>query len=215
MMAREDVRTRYAELRAISNKHHNAALQFVSRQSINRNARSLGMMVDGSIAAESDEEMALLFDLCVYHAERGRSRALDRYTQAARAADGSSDACMLKAMANARFSLWQVVRPHEVAGTVVFDMLREREAWLIDNGLEASGPEGMVFAARLTEPEEFALTCGVIAPIDELTLLDVAGVEIHRRSTGTPEDMADDPRFAVAVYRAVLENGMMDIVRFK
>jgi hypothetical protein len=39
MMAREDVRTRYAELRAISNKHHNAALQFVSRQSINRNAR--------------------------------------------------------------------------------------------------------------------------------------------------------------------------------
>jgi hypothetical protein len=214
-MVCKDVRARYAELRTSSNKHHNAALEFVSRQSINRNARSLGMMVGGAVAAESDEEMALLFDLCVYHPERGRSRALDRYTRAARAAEGSTDACMLNAMAGARFSLWQVVRPHEVAGTVVFDMLREREAWLMDNGLEASRPEGMVFAARLTEPEGFALTCGVIAPIDELTLLDVAGVEIRRRSGGTPEAMADDPRFAVAVYRAALENGMMDIIRFK
>ncbi len=214
-MACEDARTRYAELREISNRHHNAALQFVSHQSINRNARSLGMMVHGAIGTDSDEQMALLFDLCVYHCERGRSRALDRYTQVIRAADGSSDARMLEAMSRAQFSLWQVVGRHAIAGTVVFDMLREREVWLMDNGLEASGPEGMVFAARLTEPGDFALTCGVIAPIDELTLLDVAGVEIRRRARGTLETMAEDPRFAVSVYRAVLENGMMEVIRFK
>jgi hypothetical protein len=121
-------------------------------------AKRLGLAVGQTLLAESEEEMILAFDLALYTAKDGRSRPLDRYARAARLAPGSDEARMLDAMRAARFSIWRIEQPHTTAGLIVTDVLRDAQGWLIDEQLEASAPEGMAFAGRLSNPESFVIT---------------------------------------------------------
>ena len=166
------------------------------------------------LVSESEEEMTLAFDLALYTAKDGRSRALDRYARAIPLAPGSDEACMLDAMRNARFSIWRIERRHDTVGVIVTDVLREAEAWLIDESLEASAPEGMSFAGRLCVPEGFAMSCGVVVPVDRDLIAEVALDTLAWRR-GDPDGVAQDPRFAIAIYRTAIDSGVMETVTYE
>lgn len=165
-MTRDEILARYRRLRVISTQHHTEALNFVSRQAILDHARRLGLAEGKTPVADSTDALTLAFDLAIYAAKEGRSRAIDRYAKATLRPPGSDEAAMLAAMCRSRFSIWRVERRHEVAGLVVQDLLRQSEAWLVDEGLERSAAAGMALAMRLCEPETFAITAGVIVPVD-------------------------------------------------
>jgi hypothetical protein len=207
-MGRDAILTRYRHLRAISTRHHSAALEFLSRQAILEQARRLGLTVGKTLVAESEEELTLAFDLAIYTAPAGRSRAIDRYRAAARLDEGSDEALVLDAMCRARFSVWRIERRHETVGFTVSDVIRQAEAWLVDESLERTAPEGAAIAARLCRPEAFAMTSGVVVPVDR-EMLEEALDEALPRVHGTPEQVADDRRFAAAFYRAALERGLL------
>lgn len=211
---REDILDRYRLLRAISIRHHDAALKFLSHAAILERAKRLGLTVGGMLVPESEEEMTLAFDLALYTAKDGRSRALDRYARAVRLASGSDEACMLDAMRNARFSIWRLERRHDTVGLIVTDVLREVEAWLVDEKLETSAPEGMSFAGRLCVPEDFAMSCGVVVPVDRDLITEVALDTLAWRR-GDPISVAQDPRFAIAVYRTAIDSGVMAGVAYE
>lgn len=213
-MTREDLLDRYRRLRAISVRHHSDALKFLSGAAILEQAKRLGLTVGRTMAAESEEEMTLVFDLALYTAKDGRSRALDRYARAARLAPGSDEAHMLDAMRDAHFSIWRIERRHDTAGVIVIDVLRETEAWLIDEKLEASAPDGMSFAGRLCAPEGFAMSCGVVVPVDRDLIEEVALDEPAWRR-GDPDGVAQDPRFAIAIYRAAIDSGIMESIAYE
>ena len=213
-MTREEILERYRQLRAISTRHHSAALELVSREAVLEHARRLGLAEGRMLVAESEEEMALVFDLALYTAKQGRSRALDRYARAARLPPGSDEALVLDAMRRARFSVWRIGPGHETAGFIVTDVLREAEDWLVDEHLEASAPEGMAFAGRLCTPGSFAMTCGVIVPVNR-DLIEEVTLDALAWRRGDPEQVAQDPRFAIAIYRAALDSGLMDQVAYE
>src|SRR5262249_18398467 len=73
---------------------------------------------------------------------------------------------VLEAMRRARFSIISSVRRHTVAGLVVKDLFRGFEFWLVDEGLESSLPDEAVLATRLYTLEGFAMTAGVLVPLD-------------------------------------------------
>ena len=81
-MTRDQILQRYRHLRAISTGHHSDALKFLSRQALLEHAKRLGLATGGMLVAESEAEMTLVFDLALYTAKEGRSRALDRYARA-------------------------------------------------------------------------------------------------------------------------------------
>jgi len=149
-----------------------------------------------------------------YAAERGRSRALDRYWRMERLSPGSDEARVLDAMRRARFSIWRIEKPHEVAGVIVLDVLRECEAWLIDEGLETSGSKGMSFAARLGRLDDFCMTSGVVVPVNRALIEEVALDDLAWRSND-PNEVAATPRFAAAIYRAAIASGVMENVRYE
>jgi hypothetical protein len=213
-MSRDEILDRYRRLRAISTRHHSAALEFVSRQAILEHAKRLGLAVGRMLVADSEEEMTLAFDLALYTAKDGRSRALDRYARAARPSPASDEARMLDAMRRARFSIWRIERRHETAGLIVADVLREAEVWLVDEKLEASAPPGMAFAGRVCEPEKFAITCGVVVPLDR-DLIEEVTLDTLAWRRGDPEQIAEDPRFATAIYRTALDSGIMEQVAYQ
>lgn len=214
MMTRDEILARYRHLRAIGTQHHTAVLEFLSRQAVLDHARRLGLAEGKTLVAGSMDELTLAFDLAIYTAKPGRSRAIDRYARAARLAPGSDDAVMLAAMCRSRFSIGRVERPHEIAGLMVRDVLRQCEAWLVDLALEQSAEEGMALAMRLCEPEPFAMTSGVIVPVDR-TMMEEVLDEVLPRVGGEPEEVAEDPRFATAIYRIALAEGVMEQVGFE
>ena len=210
-MTRDQILERYRHLRAISTGHHSGALKFLSRQALLEHAKRLGLATGGMLVAESEAEMTLVFDLALYTAKERRSRALDRYARATPLPPGSDAACMLEAMRHARFSVWRIKQRHEAAGLIITDVLREAEVWLVDEQLEASAPEDLSFAGRICEPDRFAMSCGVVVPIYRELIEEVA-LDMLAWRRGDPEHVAQDPHFAIAIYRAAIDSGIMSNV---
>jgi hypothetical protein len=212
-ITRTEILERYRHLRAISTHHQNAALKFVSNSTLTEHAKRLGLMVGRTLVVDSEAEMTLAFDLAVYTAREGRSTAVDRYAQAQPPAPGSDEELVLDVMRHARFSIWRIERRHEEAGLIVLDLLREQEVWLVDENMEANAPDGTGFAARLFEPESFAMTAGVVVPTTRKVMERV----LHNARAWqheTREHLARDPRFAMAIYRAAIKAGIMADVAF-
>ena len=190
-VSREEILTRYRHLRAIATRHHSEALEFLSRFAILEQARHLGLTVGKTLVAESIDEMTLAFDLAIHTARPGHSRAIDRYARAAQLQPGSDESVVLEAMRQARFSVWRVERRHEAAGLMVQDLLRRDEAWLVDEALEQSAPEGVAVAMRLCTPDAFAMTSGIIVPVDREMMQEVLDQVLPRpRVRGEPDQVA-------------------------
>lgn len=111
-------------------------------------------------------------------------------------------------MRRARFSVWRIKQRHETAGLIITDVLREAELWLVDEQLEASAPESLSFAGRICEPDSFAMSCGVIVPIYRELIEEVA-LDMLAWRRGDPEHVAQDPHFAIAIYRAAIDHGIL------
>ena len=119
---------------------------------------------------------------------------------------------MLEAMRNARFALIAVERRHEAAGLIVTDLLRNAQLWLVDEGLEMSLPAGSGYATRYYMTDSFAMTAGVGMPVDSDLIKHVleSAPPLRRKS---PAEAIEDRRFAEAVYRAAIEDGIMEGAR--
>ena len=212
-MSREEVLTRYRRLREISKRHQTEAVRYVPHSALLDQARRIGLAVGKTLVAESMDELTLAFDLALYTAPPGRSRGIERYARSAAVPAGSDDEVVLQAMRQARFSVWQVERRHEAVGLVVQDLMRETSLWLVDESLEQTAPEGMSVAMRVIMPEAFAMTCGVIVPVDGM-LLDEVFEEVLGRIRGEADAIANDRRFATTIYRMAVLEGLMDQVGF-
>ena len=86
LLSRAEVLTRYRHLREISKQHHSAALDFLSKDTIISQARCIGLAQGKTLVLDSTDDLNLAFDLAIYTAPKGRSRAIDRYARAARLA---------------------------------------------------------------------------------------------------------------------------------
>jgi hypothetical protein len=210
-MTRGQILERYRHLRAISIGHHSGAMAFVSKQAVLEYAKRLGLATGGMLVAESEAEMTLVFDLALYTAKKRRSRALDRYSRATPLPPGSDAARVLEAMRHARFSVWRINRRHETARLIITDLLREAEVWLVDEQLEASASVDLSFAGRICEPDHFAMGCGVVVPVYREMMEEVA-LDMLAQRRGDPERVSQDPRFALAIYRAAIDHGVLNNV---
>jgi hypothetical protein len=215
MMQREEILDRYRHLRAISARHHSAALDRLARPAILEQAKHLGLAYGQALLAESEEDLTLIFDLAIDTAKPGRSRAIDRYPKTAKNLSGPDDAHMLAAMRQARFSVWRIERRHQATGVIVADLLRDSETWLVDEGLSVSAEPGLTFASRLCWPADFAITCGVVVPVNADLMEEILLASVAWLRHVNPDNVPDDPRFATAIYRAALDAGIMDGVMFE
>jgi hypothetical protein len=214
IMQREEIIARYRHLREITNRHLGVAVDFVAASAMAERVKHLGI-VQHKPSIGSEEAMSLVFDLAVHTAKPGRSLAIDRYARSVAALAGSDEDRALQALRDARFSIWRIDRLHDVAGLVATDVLRGGAIWLLDEGLESSVRPDFTFASRLSIPAEFAITCGVVVPIDGLLLDQVLHAGMAWMRNADPASLADDPRFAASVYRAAIAGHVMERVQYR
>ena len=219
-MPRSEILARYRRLRQISKEQHEAVLDIIAPSVLLDWARRLDLTEGKAIVLENDNEMTLPEDLAIYLPRPGRSHPLERYARVARFAPSSDEAIVLAAMRRARFSLWRVERRHPTTGLILRDLLRGEETWLVDEAMEQNAPLGVEMAARLLQPESFAMTARIIVPLlpDLMTLPEVME-EVFTRAPALRRLRGDaltgDPRFAIGFYRAAVATGAMDRVLFQ
>jgi hypothetical protein len=205
---RNEVLARYRQLREISKRHHDEILKFISSDTLLYHARRLGLAQGKTLILDNVDELNYAFDLAIHTAAAGRSRAIDRYARSARLAAQSDEAHVLDAMRAARFSILVIERRHAAAGLVATDLLRPAKLWLVDIGLEGSMPEGGMIATRFYAPDRFSMTAGVFVPLD-LGIIEEIDGELPGRLR------EDDRRFAEAIYRIALADGITDRVSYQ
>jgi hypothetical protein len=93
-------------------------------------------------------------------------------------------------------------------------LFRSVEVWLVDEGLESSLPDGAALATRLYTPEGFAMTAGVLVPLD-LELMEDAIADTPQLLRKSYEEAIDDRRFAEAIYRVALASGLMEQIGYQ
>ena len=219
-MPRSEILARYRRLRQISKEQHEAVLDIIAPNVLLDWARRLDLTEGKAIVLENGNELTLPEDLAIYLPRPGRSHPLDRYARVARFAPGSDEAIVLAAMRRARFSVWRIERRHPTTGLILRDLLRGEETWLVDEAMEKNAPPGVEMAARLLQPESFAMTARIIVPmLPDLMTLPELMEEVFTRAPALrrlQEDaLAGDPRFAIGFYRAAVATGAMNRVRFQ
>ena len=212
--SRAEIIDRYRRFRAISRSHNGGAFKCLSSQAFMEQARRLGIARGRTLILNTEDEFTLVCDLALYARQGGRKRPLDRYAASQRLSPDSDEARVLDAMLAARFALIRVERRHPEAGLIVSDLMREKEFWLVDEGLESTAPVGFKMATRVYSPESFHMTAGVSVPLGGGLLMSalarrplLARMDLH--------EAAGDRRFAEAIYREAIQSGVMERVRFQ
>ncbi len=213
--SREEIIARYRQLRLISKEHHSRVVDSLAISAMLEQGRRIGLVEGKTFTVDSMDDLQLVMDLVIHTAPADRSRAIDRYARAAMPKPGSEEALVLNAMREARFSVYRVARRHEIAGVIVEDTMRKAELWLMDEGFEASAPDGYVMASRLYAPETFFMTAGINVPVDPGMLLELYDAVPQLFQRKRLHEVADDRRFAEAVYRIALGSGVMRKVAYQ
>jgi len=211
---RAEALARYRHLRHISQRHNSAAMRQLARDTVLHHARRLGLAEGKTFIVNTMDELALAADLAMYTAPPGRSRAIDRYARAARFAADYDEALMLAAMCRARFGVVSMKRRHPSAGVIVADLARKTELWLMDEGLEASLPDGAMFATRYFAPDRFVMTAGIVVPVD-IDLIAIAGKATLQLGRRPLAEAIEDRRFAEAIYRIAIADGVTEDVAYQ
>lgn len=211
---RDAVLTRYRRYRRLSREHNSRIMASLPAGALLKHARRLGLAIGRTLVADDIDELYLALDLAIYTAPPDRMRVIDRYGRSAKPDPGSDDERVIEAMRRNRFTLVRVERPHEAAGLIVHDLSRATDLWLMDEHLEISEPGTVILATRLFEFDEFHITAGVLVPVDADLLKEVA-LHVPFLAGRPGPQVFPDRRFAEAVYRVALENGIMSGVRYR
>jgi hypothetical protein len=207
---RDELLARYLHLREISKGLHEEVLNSVSSDALLNCARRLGLAQGKTLLLEDMDEMYYVYDLAIYTAPADRSRAIDRYARSAKFDAQSDERLMLEAMRASQFAILLIEQRHDVVGLIATDILRNSSVWLLDVGLESSMDDGELIATRLLTPGPFSMTAGVNIPFEIEMLEPVCALLPQRMANGKLTRIADDRRFAEAVYKVGLADGVMD-----
>jgi hypothetical protein len=175
-MTGDEIRDFYGRCAAARQRLQEMAVQAQPREKVLEQMRRLGVALDPDMGQPSPEELGYAFDLAIYTAPPGRSRAIDRVARQHARLPGEG-ALVLNALSHSWLSIFRVLDTHPEEGVIAEDALLGGEVWLVDQDLGESAPPGAIIASRVGRVWGFCITCGVVAGLDEDRLAGVQAAE--------------------------------------
>jgi hypothetical protein len=158
---RDALLARYRRYRQINTDHQTFLAHRLWSSSVPGIAVRLGLVETCDELAEKElDDMAPALDLALYARDVDSTTEVQRYLAEVRVDLEGDHRAVLEAMSEARFSLFEVLERHPMAGLVLQDILTGEDLWMIDEGLEASAPERCRLWLRIFRPGDFWMTTG-------------------------------------------------------
>ncbi|MBL6457552.1 hypothetical protein JMJ55_19650 [Belnapia sp. T6] len=186
---------------AARQRFQDMAVRSVPMPKMVEQAKRLGLHVDRELAQLDEGELAYAFDLAIYTAPPGRSRAIDRIARQHARLRGEA-VLVLNALTRSWLSVFRVLGPHPDAGLVLEDALLGGEVWVLDEVLAEHEAPGTILGARLGRVLGYAITSGVAVALDEMTLAGLKGT--ITRGEVEAEAVLADPRFAQTLWQRAM-----------
>ncbi|MCI0461510.1 MAG: SEC-C domain-containing protein, partial [Gemmataceae bacterium] len=125
-------------------------------------------VVQHVLVLDSEDQIAVLMDYCIYEVRRRGRTAFEQYLADSPPAPDSDEMVLLKAMQQAHHSLFLVEAAERGVGVTVRDLLRGDTHFIMDVGFSQTAQPGLVLAFRITSPENFSMTTGAALPVGML-----------------------------------------------
>lgn len=211
---------RYKQLRQAALRLNNRLVETLSRSVLDEGGKKLGILRGYVLTLDSEDEIAVLMDYCIYDVRRRGVNAVERYLAKSPPAPDSDEMTLLQAMRQAYYSLFAVEAVERGVGVHVKDLLRDESLFLVDVGFGSSAPLGMILAARVTAPEGIAMTTGAALPFGLLSAEESAvlvqgvsailpGVDFRRPSPSEASNLSG------LIIRTCLQQGAAERIRYE
>ena len=194
-MTRDEALAQYRPIRAAIQRVLAQAPKVCTGADWKRAARALGFEVADSIEVGSEREIEMLGDVALFEPNQRGKRAYDRFLKTQADQLEPEDRDVAQRMANAFFSIFEVIGRHETAGVWLKDLLIDSEPmWLMDESIETSAPDGIIVGMRVFDAGSFHAGFGIVVPVDaEL-------VQLTKMSPATPGQRPSGRRLVPMVY---------------
>ncbi len=162
--------SRYQHLRAINTQMNNQLVKLLQKDVVEEGARRLGIMRDGILVFDSEEETSVLMDFCLYHVRRDGLNVVQRRLRESPPLLGSDERMLLEAKSRGRFSLWFIEEVRRGVGVEVGNVFTGERSLVIDLGLSRTAETRIGLATRLIDAGGFCMTTGAPLPAYKDTL---------------------------------------------
>ncbi|MCL0029618.1 SEC-C metal-binding domain-containing protein [Dehalococcoidia bacterium] len=163
---------RYQQLRATGKNLHDTLLDRLPKNALKECGKILGIYHRGTFVLNSEYEMSVLMDYCIYDYRWGGQNVVERYVARASIEPNSDESILLDAMLQARYSLFAIDEIVTGVGIQTHDLLKGDSIFIIDIALSETVVEGFILAGRIITPDngEFSMTTGALLPVDAAVL---------------------------------------------
>ncbi len=205
-----DVVAYYQRIRPTRLRLNNKLVSRLPKDVFNEGAKRIGILRGGTLVFDSEEEMSVLMDYCIYDVYRKERNAVEEYLCECPPDPDSEEMACLQAMQHATFALVVVLRVEPGVGCHVRNMFTEETLLLVDMGFSQTGQPGAVIITRLLDFGNFVVTSGAALP---LGILDDDELEDWQRkiNAGTHDDRYDP----APLIRSCLQRGASSNIRYE
>jgi SEC-C motif len=216
----------YCRLREVSRSLHNRRIKQIPKLVLTSSAERLGLLSPGPgrhgkevLLLEDEYEISVLMDYCLYHGRQGQDgrTVIDQAIDEAPPASGNDELLLLRAMQEARFSVFAVDEAVPGIGVHVLDLLRDEPLFLVDIGFSQTAGPGLVLAGNVIFLPALSMTTGAMLPVDRMILDDLLQQLPERFATATVGQFRqlsphEQSELAACVIRACLAGGAASYV---
>jgi len=210
----------YLSYRKISNYLAQRLIDnYVGRDTILRSAKSLGLCYKNTITVNNDSESDILMNHAIYNNYVFNKNAVDRCINNSREILTETERFVLNALQNAKFALLKVEKVlANDGGIIVSDLLRNgRQHLLMDKGLNASAPTGVVLASTVIYYNDFISLTGAALFVNDHKYAILNFMEmINEYAKEFDELLRTKQGYLIScLTKELIHNGASERVRFK
>lgn len=178
--------------------------------------KKLGLFKAGTLILNNDDEIAILYDYCLYHYRRAGKNMIERYLEQSPPPPASDEMLILQAMLKSHYSVFRVeeIKPHQ--GAILRDLLTDGTLNLMDIGLSETGMPGIILAGRILPFADFHMSSGTLIPVPDVAFEDKIAPIIRKFMRDKTPDSgplfspAQDASFTAQLIRVSLHAGGED-----
>ncbi len=163
--AHAELLPRYQHLRVAGRNLNHKLVERLKQDVLNEGGKKLGMLRRNVLVLDTEDQIAVLMDYCIYDIRRKGRNAVEQYLAEVPPAPESEEMVLLKAMQQARHSLFRVEAVERGVGVTVHDLLRGDTQFIVDVGFSRTAKPGLVMAFRIMSPENITMTTGAPLPV--------------------------------------------------
>ncbi|BBL72712.1 hypothetical protein [Methylogaea oryzae] len=157
----------YKRMRRAGRDLNMALAKRLPKDAVPEFGKKLGLFKAGTLILNNDDEIAVLYDYCLYHYRRGNKNVIERFLEQSPPAADSLDMTLLQAMLQSRFSAFRIVSITPRQGAVLLDLVRGDTLELVDLGIAETGTVGTILVGRLLPLPDFHMSTGTLIPLSE------------------------------------------------